>query len=460
MDNLVKDPKRVEEVLNAVLNNTTDNIVYLSVDYKVKAFNNVIYQTLLIHRGKEIKIGDDYREFLTKENEETFYRQFKAALKGVAKTIEFEIIRGESGNIWFEYKINPVYENENIIGLTITGKNINEQKLAQRNLQEKLSILDAVFNSATDALLLFDLEYNVLKFNNVFSKTLEGLSGHKIKIGENFLKTFVTKKTLDVFIPLAERAKLGEQIEIEYFTESKLSSKWLFYKISPVYDVNKNIIAILMTVQDIDNHKKSEIRLQNSEEKFRKIVQSAAHPIIIIDLSMNIILVNSETELVFGYSKEELLGKPISLLIPERFHKNHTQYQADYLKNPLQIRMGHNRITPAKHKFGNEIIIEASLSSFSLNDESHVLIILQDVTQRINADNKIKAQFEQLRKIAWEQAHEVRRPVTNILGLISLLSDENNIDMQKETLNYIKESAEQLDSIIHKIVDYTKGNPL
>jgi len=259
---------------------------------------------------------------------------------------------------------------------------------------------------------------------------------------------------------LAGKAKLGEQVELEYFTESSLSSRWLFYKISPVYDENKCVIGILMTVKDIDSQKKHEIQLQNSEEKFRKIVHSAAHPIMIVDLSMKIMLVNPETELVFGYSEEELIEKPISLLIPERFQASHTQHQAEYLKNPQHIRMGQNRLTPAKHKTGKEIVIEASLSSFSLNNEPHVLVILQDVTQRIESDKKIASQLEQLKNIAWEQAHEVRRPVTNILGLVSMLSDDNRNETNTQTLNYIKESAEQLDSIIHKIVDYTKENPL
>ena len=142
---------------------------------------------------------------------------------------------------------------------------------------------------------------------------------------ENFLNIIFTEKNKSLFIQLAEKAKLGEQVELEYFTKSSLSSRWLFYKISPVYNEKRFVIGILMTVNDIDKQKKHKIELQKSEEKFRKIVHSAAHPIMIVDLSMKIMLVNPETELVFGYSEDELLGKSISLLIPERFQKNHKQ---------------------------------------------------------------------------------------------------------------------------------------
>jgi len=460
MDRLVEDPKKVREVLHALLDNTTDNIVYLTTDYKVKAFNNVAFETLRKYRSREIKIGDDYRDFVTRENEEFIYSLFKAALNGLPQIVEYELIRVDSGSIWFEYKVNPIYESEQIVGITITAKNINAQKMAYQELQQKLGILDAVFNSTTDGLLLLDFDYTVVKVNDTFISLLQGLSGHELKVNENFLNIIFTEKNKSLFIQLAEKAKLGEQVELEYFTKSSLSSRWLFYKISPVYNEKRFVIGILMTVNDIDKQKKHKIELQKSEEKFRKIVHSAAHPIMIVDLSMKIMLVNPETELVFGYSEDELLEKSISLLIPERFQKNHKQHQAEYLKNPQHIRMGQSRLTPAKHKSGEEIIIEASLSSFTLNNEPHVLVILQDVTQRIESDKKIASQLEQLKKIAWEQAHEVRRPVTNILGLINLLSDDNTIETNRQALLYIRESAEQLDFIIHKIVDYTKENPL
>ena len=109
--------------------------------------------------------------------------------------------------------MNPIYESEQIVGITITAKNINAQKMAYQELQQKLGILDAVFNSTTDGLLLLDFDYTVVKVNDTFISLLQGLSGHELKVNENFLNIIFTEKNKSLFIQLAEKAKLGEQVE-------------------------------------------------------------------------------------------------------------------------------------------------------------------------------------------------------------------------------------------------------
>src|SRR5574343_1335368 len=77
------------------------------------------------------------------------------------------------------------------------------------------------------------------------------------------------------------------------------------------------------------------------------------------------------------------------MLIPERFRNNHANYQADYLKHSQPIRMGINRHTPARKKNGEEITIEASLNTFEIGGERFVLLIVQDVTHRIQSEKRL-----------------------------------------------------------------------
>jgi PAS domain S-box-containing protein len=113
-----------------------------------------------------------------------------------------------------------------------------------------------------------------------------------------------------------------------------------------------------------------------------------------VDKKMKIQLVNPETEKIFNYESKELLDQDINILIPKRFHANHVQYQQQYIQAPKMYRMGIGRFTPAVTKDGIEKIVEVSLNSFKVNDETFILAIIQDVTKRIEHENQLENQVK------------------------------------------------------------------
>ena len=82
-----------------------------------------------------------------------------------------------------------------------------------------------------------------------------------------------------------------------------------------------------------------------------------------------------------------------------------------------------------------------------------------DLTETLNRLNKIESQNKLLKDIAWTQSHEVRSPLSNVMGLVNLLKTNLNLEVDDENtkiINYISESTEKLDEIIHDIVSKTK----
>lgn len=96
-----------------VLDNSTDAIVLMGLDYSVLAFNQNLVNTIQAYSGKILKIGDDYRNFVTANDKEVFFDLFQRAIAEESVTIE-RLASLNDISIWFEYKMNPTYDKEKI----------------------------------------------------------------------------------------------------------------------------------------------------------------------------------------------------------------------------------------------------------------------------------------------------------------------------------------------------------
>ncbi len=209
------------------------------------------------------------------------------------------------------------------------------------------------------------------------------------------------------------------------------------------------------------------IERRQAEEKFRGILRAVPDAMVIIDETGTINLVNNQAEQLFGYTREELIGKPIEVLIPVDLRKGHIQHRANYYKKPVVRPMGAQRVLFAQHKSGTKFTVEVSLGPIYTEEEIYVVSTVRDITARREVEQALQEAKEasesaNLAKTQFltNMSHEIRTPLNAIVGFSQILLNRGKHltlpDDFEEFLQNIKLSGQSLSELINNILDLAK----
>ncbi|MDZ4339326.1 MAG: ATP-binding protein [candidate division NC10 bacterium] len=156
------------------------------------------------------------------------------------------------------------------------------------------------------------------------------------------------------------------------------------------------------------DHRRAEEALRKAERRFRGLVESAVDAIVGIDGEGRIILVNAQAEGLFGYSREEILGQSIEMLIPQRFREAHAAHRAGFVSAPRHRPMGPDLDLHGRRKDGSEFPVDISLSPVETEEGLLVTAIIRDITERRRAE-EIRNRLTQLGALLGQslELHEI-----------------------------------------------------
>lgn len=214
-----------------------------------------------------------------------------------------------------------------------------------------------------------------------------------------------------------------------------------------------------------------------ADKRFRELLEAAPDAIIEVDREGRIVLLNLVTEKIFGYSREELLGQSMDILLPDDLRPGHAAHRAHFWAHPVTRPMGMGLVLHGRRKNGSTFPVEISLSPVKSEEGFRVTAIIRDVTDRRQTEDRLRALREdytrelELRNQESERAnrlkseflanmsHELRTPLHTVIGFSELLSEEMkgplNAD-QKRFITHIHSDAQHLLSLINEILDLSK----
>lgn len=437
-----KQAKEFAQKVETIIEEITDGLYVLNREWKFIKINKTAEQILGIPREK--LLGRKIWDLFPDTPDYNYPKQFRKAINENS-TVTFEDYRADLDR-WFSAVCYPSQE-----GLSIFFKDITQEKKKQFALEDMTNKLKAILESTHNGYILINTDFKILHFNEV-AKTMRYDYVHKILAINQDVRDFISLESKNVLMDLFEKAMLGQASIIEVKRNIQGKEIWFEDYFLPVYrEATQELIGITHKTVNIDDRKQAERKLKQSETMLRALYDSSSEASTFIDNDFCIVfnnkLAREITKSIFG--KEAQVGdNSLDYYVPD--------LQGEFVDYYQRVLQGETIYVEKEH-YGSWWYFSLFPVYDSKNNIVGISENVKDITIRKENELKILKQNETLRQIAWQQSHEVRRPVANILGIYNLLKEDQNSteEEKKKYLEYLLKATKDLDQIIHEIVART-----
>jgi len=328
------------------------------------------------------------------------------------------------------------------------------KRVATQASLEKTNVrLSGILESAMDAIITIDADQRVLLFNPAAETMFHCSAGKAIG------------RSIDEFLP--QRFRKAHEGHIREFGRTRVTSRRMGTlgtvtglrsdgtefpaeaSISQVDVVGSKLYTVIL--RDVTERKRS-------EEQLRLAIEAAPSGMILVDQQGQIILVNAQIEHQFGYSRHELLGQPVELLVPESFRAAHVGDRQRFFSAPSTRQMGKGRELFGRRKDGSEFPIEIGLNPVDTPEGIHVLASVIDITERKRLEQQLRRteRIAELGTLASGMAHEIGTPMNVILGRAEYLLGRVKEETIQKGLQTIITQVERITKVMNQLLAFAR----
>lgn len=217
------------------------------------------------------------------------------------------------------------------------------------------------------------------------------------------------------------------------------------------------------------------------DDSFKALLESAPDAMVIVDTKGKIVLVNAQTERLFGHPRAGLIGQPVEILIPQRYREQHVSHRNRYFEQPLVRSMGSGLELNGLHARGDEFPIEVSLSPLKTDAGMLISSAIRDVTERKEAERareeavvharelassldlrarELSAVNNELEAFSYSVSHDLRAPLRALDGfsqaLLSDYEDRPLDDRGQDYLARIRRASQRMGRLIDDLLDLSR----
>jgi len=357
--------KRTEQERERFFNLSLDLLTILDTSGRLTQ-TNPAWEAVLGWTTEELQ-GKPVWELIDQADHERAKKNHARILSGEPLTqMEYRCLNRDGSYRWILWNAKLIPGESSIY---LVGRDITERKQAEQTFQNLLE-------SAPDAMVVVNSNGTIVLVNaqleNLFNYQRDQLLGQPIEtlVPEQFREGHPAKVANFVSNPNARPMGAG----LELYAEREDSTVFpVEISLSPVE--TEQGLLISCAIRNIENRKKE-------EQKLQAILDSTPDAMVIVDRQRKIVMSNRQLERLFGYSQDELIGKEIEILVPERFRASHPQKFAEFATKPEFRPMGTDLKLYGQRKDRSEFPVEISLSSFTTDEEAFFISTIRDVTDR------------------------------------------------------------------------------
>jgi PAS domain S-box-containing protein len=404
-----------------------------------------------------------------------FIDELTAALAdGKQFQTEARIRRADGKYVWFLIRkvlaVTPTRGRESSLRTLIACEDIHDRKQAEAKLQQSEALLLAFFENSPNLTFVKDSQSRYVYANEAFKKAFhipDDVNGKTD--GELFsAEQAATFQAVDrQVLQLGRPVKLEDVARYEDGLHTRIVQKF------PLFTAEGKIYAIGGVVTDITDRKREESALRYSEENHRLVVETAPDAVISIDESGAILFANPATVRIFGYDPTELIGKPLTVLMPEFLRKLHEKGFSRYLATGQRHINWQGTELTALRKNGQEFPVEISFGELSRDGHKVFTGFIRDISERKQAQQALQmTQMELARvsrlttmgELAASIAHEVNQPLTavtnNSSACLRLLAADNlKPEVLRRALEEIVADGNRASAVVARIRAFIKKAP-
>lgn len=397
---------------------------------------------------------------------ENIQRAFRATAEGRAPEEGFHLFfRHSSGDkIAVLVTVAPLVESgRDQIGWLASVLDISERARVEERLRRKEERLQLILEAAKVGTWDWDVQTGKVAWSGNMEDVHGLAAGTFSDSFESVLEDIHPADRAHMLEAVTGAMETGEPFHVEYRLaerERSNNARWVEGQGRVIYGKDGRPERMVGVCKDVT--------LRRVEaEKFRVAVEASPSGVIMMDSSGRISLVNSHTEKMFGYERDELIGRTIEVLIPERFRAKHQHHRSNFFERMQRRPMGVGIDLFGLRKDGTEFPVEIGLNPIEMEDGLFVLSVVTDISERKRAEDKLREQAHRLEEADRHKnfflamlGHELRNPLVPIQNAVEVLKIQNDGGIPNPTLGWgtglIERQLKQLTRLVDDLMDVSR----